>query len=166
MKIEDIAKVCHQANKAFCEGIGDDSKVPWNVLPKEEQDGVVSGVQFRLDNPNESAKAQHKHWYKALEAEGWTYGDQKNKKAKKHPCMVSYADLSARHLAKDFMFMSIVDHLRDFVGEDEKATEKPIIEVPFKETVYTDTKAGENTFKPEKTKKVKKAKKRPYHIDF
>ncbi len=42
--IEHIAKVCHEANKAFCESMGDFSQVGWNRIPKWQHDSIVEGV--------------------------------------------------------------------------------------------------------------------------
>jgi len=35
---ERIAKVCHEVNRAYCAGIGDNSQVPWETL----QNGSVT----------------------------------------------------------------------------------------------------------------------------
>jgi len=33
MDIEGIAKICYEANRAYCQEIGDDSFVPWEDAP-------------------------------------------------------------------------------------------------------------------------------------
>jgi len=33
-KIEDIARMCHQINKSYCEAIGDYSQVDWENAPE------------------------------------------------------------------------------------------------------------------------------------
>lgn len=38
MTVEDIARVCHEVNRAYCRSIGDDSQVSW---------GPVKLVEFR-----------------------------------------------------------------------------------------------------------------------
>ena len=34
LSVEEIARVCHNVNKAYCEAIGDDSQVTWEEAPK------------------------------------------------------------------------------------------------------------------------------------
>ena len=34
MNIKQIAKTCHEVNKAFCESIGDASQPSWNDAPQ------------------------------------------------------------------------------------------------------------------------------------
>ena len=46
MKIEDIAKICYQANKAYCESIGDNSQVVWEESPTWQKEAAINGVNF------------------------------------------------------------------------------------------------------------------------
>jgi len=52
MNIEDVAKVCHQANKAYCECIGDMSQPSWEEAPKWQKKSAISGVSNIIANPN------------------------------------------------------------------------------------------------------------------
>ena len=60
--IEHIAKVCHEANRAFCESMGDFSQVGWNRIPKWQHDSIVEGVVFILSNPGAGPEASHNAW--------------------------------------------------------------------------------------------------------
>ena len=57
--IEHIAKVCHEANRAFCESMGDFSQVHWNQIPKWQHDSIVEGVAFIMGNPGAGPEASH-----------------------------------------------------------------------------------------------------------
>lgn len=34
LSIEEIAKVCHEANRGYCKALGDDSQLPWDEAPQ------------------------------------------------------------------------------------------------------------------------------------
>ena len=107
MKIEDIAKICHEANKALCEVQGDFSQAQWAQSPGWQKGSAVAGVQHVIDNPDSTPEDSHKSWLKMKEAEGWTYGETKNPEHKRHPCMLPYEDLPETQKVKDELFLSI-----------------------------------------------------------
>lgn len=111
-EIEGIAKVCHQANKAFCEFHNDHSKKDWNNAEPWQKESAIKGVQFRLDNPESPASAQHDAWSADKIKDGWKYGDIKDPEAKTHPCLVSFEDLPVSQRSKDTLFCAIVDALK------------------------------------------------------
>ena len=39
------------------------------------------------------AESIHDHWAAQRMADGWTYGESRDDKAKKHPCLIPYKDL-------------------------------------------------------------------------
>jgi len=108
MTIEDIAKVCHEANKAYCEAIGDNSQVPWHKAPQWQRDSAVSGVQNLVDNPNAEPQDSHENWMKEKLAAGWQWGPLKNEATLEHPCLVPYHELPETQQRKDFLFSAVV----------------------------------------------------------
>ena len=111
MKIEDIAKICHQANKALCEIYGDKTQVSWEDAPAWQRDSSVQGVLFKIDNPHVTPAQMHEKWSENKRNEGWIYGPIKDSSFKTHPCLVAYTDLPVEQQAKDSLFMSIVEAL-------------------------------------------------------
>lgn len=107
-QIEDIARVAHEANRAWCYANGDDSQRAWNDAEDWQRASCVDGVRFVLDNPEAGDAAQHENWRRMKLAEGWTYGDVKRPDSRQHPCMVPFDDLPAFQRAKDQLFRSIV----------------------------------------------------------
>lgn len=105
---EYIAKVCHEANKAYCEGIGDTSQVSWDQAPEWQRDSAIKGVNFILDNPTAPPSASHESWLKEKEATGWKYGEVKDAEKKEHPCFVPYAELPLQQRLKDHLFGAVV----------------------------------------------------------
>ena len=112
MTTEQIAKVCHEANKGYCEAIGDMSQKSWNEAEQWQRDSAIKGVQYRLDNPEAPASAQHDAWTKDKLADGWKYGPVKNPETKEHPCLVDYSELPEEQRLKDALFQGIVDALK------------------------------------------------------
>lgn len=110
-KIEAIARVCHEANRAYCATIGDDSQVPWEDVHGWQRDSAIKGVRFAIENPTAPASAQHDAWLADKRAAGWTYGPTKNPERREHPCMVPYDQLPEEQRRKDALFKAIVNAL-------------------------------------------------------
>ncbi len=108
MKVEDIALVCHEANRAYCKTLGDSSQMPWDAAPGWQQESAVKGVQFIIENPLADPSASHVSWLKEKEDTGWKYGSVKDPDKKEHPCFVPYYDLPVEQRRKDHIFGAIV----------------------------------------------------------
>ena len=111
MNIEDIARVAHEINKAYCEALGDDSQPSWGEAPDWQKESAVAGVRFHQANPNASASASHDSWLEQKRADGWRYGEVKDADAKTHPCFVPFDELPTEQKAKDFLFRQVVHSL-------------------------------------------------------
>lgn len=105
----DIAKVCHQANKAYCESVGDLSQKDWEEAEAWQKESAILGVQFRLNNPDASEDAQHNSWMQQKLDDGWVYGTIKDEVNKTHPCIVPYNELPEFQRRKDRLFQFVVD---------------------------------------------------------
>lgn len=111
LSIEEIAKVCHEANRGYCKALGDDSQLPWDEAPQWAKTSAINGVRFHLDNPNAGPSGSHENWLKEKEKEGWKYGEIKDPEKKEHPCFVPYDQLPKEQQAKDYIFTAIVKSL-------------------------------------------------------
>jgi RyR domain len=110
----EIARICHQANKAYCESLGDRSQLDWEAAPEWQRQSALNGVLFRTECPNTGGYAgSHENWLKEKVADGWIYGEVKDVEAKKHPCMVEWSELPKAQQFKDRLFCAIVDALVD-----------------------------------------------------
>lgn len=110
--IVDIAKVCHDANRAWCLVNGDPSQETWDRAEKWQRDSAVNGVMFALDNPDAPDSAQHDAWMADKIKDGWVYGAVKDASAKTHPCIVPFDQLPRVQQAKDKLFRAIVNALK------------------------------------------------------
>ena len=118
MTIEDVARVCHEANRAFCEAIGDQSQKPWESASLWQRNSAIEGVRFRLANPDASPAAQHDAWTADKVADGWTYNPVKDPALKQHPCLVPFDELPPEQRAKDVLFVAVVAALAPLVVAD------------------------------------------------
>ena len=111
MEIRDIAKVCHDVNRAYCQAMGDDSRPTWEEAPGWQIDSAVSGVHMHLDNPEATPENSHESWLAEKVAAGWVYGEVKDPERKTHPCCVPYIELPTAQRAKDYLFRAVVHSL-------------------------------------------------------
>ena len=111
-RLERIAKVAHEVNRAYCKALGDDSQAAWEDAPDWQKQSAINGVKFHLENPDVGPSASHVSWLKEKEADGWKYGAEKDPEKKEHPCFVAFDDLPKEQQAKDFIFTAIVAQLK------------------------------------------------------
>lgn len=109
--ITAYAKVCHQANKAWCEVNGDNTQKDWDEAEQWQRDSAIAGVNFKINNPNAGEDAQHNAWMKDKVDSGWVYGEVKDAVAKTHPCIVPFNQLPPFQQLKDKLFCAVVDAL-------------------------------------------------------
>jgi hypothetical protein len=111
-----VARVCHEANRALQVVNCDPSpSLPWLQESEETRRFAVAAVEFaqRGGTPEE----QFLNWRAAKEADGWTWGPEKDPEAKTHPCVVpDYLDLPECERVEDAVFAAIV---RAMTGDGE-----------------------------------------------
>jgi RyR domain-containing protein len=115
MNIETIARICHKANKALCESIGDFSQKSWNDAEGWQKESAIKGVEFVMRNPDLPASVQHDAWMKDKLDAGWKYGPVNNAETKEHPYLVPFYQLPVEEQAKDRLFKSIVSGLARYI---------------------------------------------------
>lgn len=104
---EAIARVCHEANRAWQIVTGDPAPSPeWDTAPEWQRTSAAEGVKAALDGA--TSEQLHLSWVNSKLADGWTYGPVKDAQAKTHPCLVPYDQLPAEQRLKDHLFHAIV----------------------------------------------------------
>lgn len=103
-----VARVCHDANRAFCSALGDQSQPLWEFAPPWQIDSAIAGVQVHRANPAMTPEGSHESWQAEKRRTGWTYGPVKDVEKKEHPCMVPYHELPPAQRMKDHLFGAIV----------------------------------------------------------
>jgi hypothetical protein len=110
---EQIAQICHEANRTYCHTIGDDSQPEWEFAPDWQRQSAINGVNFHMFEHSQGRKplasASHESWMKEKAEQGWKYGPVKNPETKEHPCFLPYDQLPLEQRMKDYIFGSIVE---------------------------------------------------------
>ncbi len=108
MLAEQIAQVCHEANREYCRTIGDYSQQHWDQAEPWQRESAIKGVAFALANPTALPSAQHDAWGADKLRDGWRYGPVKDAAKKEHPCLVAYDKLPVQQRLKDALFIGVV----------------------------------------------------------
>ena len=109
--IKDIAKVCHEANRALCQAFGDNSQQSWEQSPEWQQHSAIDGVNAILHKQVNGPADSHNSWMAQKIEEGWRLGAKKDVEKKLHPCLVSFDRLFPEQQAKDYVFFAVASCL-------------------------------------------------------
>ena len=112
MTPEQIARVAHEVNRAYCNAIGDPSQPIWEEAPNWQRTSALDGVVFHIEHPEAGPDHSHIEWLKGKLTTGWTYGPVKDPDLKQHPCCVPYEELPTDQKAKDYIFSAVVHALK------------------------------------------------------
>ena len=107
-KIEEIAHVCHEMNRRWCQLNQDYSQPPWESAPEWQRESAINGVLFHLNNPDAGPEASHNSWLEEKKKDGWKWGSVKDPEKKEHPCFLPYEQLPPIQKAKDSIFIAVV----------------------------------------------------------
>lgn len=111
LTIKTIAKVCHEANRAYCQALGDDSQPSWEEAPEWQRQSAINGVNHVVNNadvPVSDLEANsHASWLKEKLETGWKYGPVKDVEKKEHPCCVPHEQLPLEQQLKDRLFVAV-----------------------------------------------------------
>jgi hypothetical protein len=110
MTAEQIARVCHEANTAYCAAVGDDALPHWDALEEGYRRSSVEGVNAALAGA--SQVQLHESWRAERTRQGWVYGPVLDRAAKVHNNLVPYDQLPDAQRTKDALFKAVVDALR------------------------------------------------------
>jgi hypothetical protein len=106
-RMNRIAEVCHEVNRAYCQALGDMSQPAWDDAPEWQRSSARVGVDLHTMG-DFGPEASHSSWLRNKQEEGWVYGHVKDAEKKEHPCMVPFDRLSREQQAKDFIFRAVV----------------------------------------------------------
>lgn len=115
--IGDVARVCHDANRAWQIATGDPAvSPPWDDAPEWQRASAIEGVRKALEGA--TGEQLHQDWCDFKTDDGWVYGDVKDETAKTHPCLVPYSELPVEQRRKDALFAAIVAALTSKENHD------------------------------------------------
>lgn len=138
-----IARVCYEANRAWCAAHGDDSQPRYADAAHWQLVSIENGVRFHMANPQASASASHANWMAEKLADGWVYGEDKDPEKKTHPCIVPFDQLPEQQQAKDRMFKGIVHALTPWLASSETMLESTTMDgAPTSVLLHVDRMAA------------------------
>lgn len=112
LNADQVAKVAHEANRAYCQTIGDNSQPNWETAPGWQRQSAIRGVEFHVQQHNAgtvpSPSASHDSWLAEKREAGWKYGPVKDPEKKEHPCYIPYEGLPLEQRLKDYLFGAVV----------------------------------------------------------
>lgn len=111
MEKQQIARLAHEVNRAYCEALGDNSQPAWEDAPEWQKESAMLGVELHLSGDH-GPEASHESWMAQKLADGWKYGPEKNPATKEHHCLVLFRELPPEQQAKDFLFRGVVHACR------------------------------------------------------
>lgn len=104
MKIEQIGKICHEANRALRATLNEPDNGPWEELSEARRNGVTDGVKYFYNLWQRGVRQGpivsellHANWVCSMVAQGET----------NHTNLVPYSQLSDEQRSKDFLFCGI-----------------------------------------------------------
>lgn len=105
-QVDSVARICHEANRAYCVMTGDPGLPAWDELEEGYRESTRSGVRMAVSGstPEES----HHGWIQERLSAGWKYGQVLDRAAKIHPNLVPYDNLPESQRRKDALFLGIV----------------------------------------------------------
>lgn len=111
--IENLARICHEANRALCVTIGEDQP-SWDNAPDWQKDSARAGVSFHL-SADHGPEASHENWMKQKIEDGWRFGTTKDPELKTHPYIRPFNELPEEQQMKDHLFRGIVHSFKSFL---------------------------------------------------
>lgn len=106
VQIDGVARICHEANSAYCLLVGDPALLHWDALEESYRESSRTGV--RAAHAGNTPAQLHASWMKERLAQGWTLGAL-DRELKRHPNLVPYPQLPPAQRTKDALFLAIVD---------------------------------------------------------
>lgn len=111
-QIHGIARVCHEANRAYCLLLDDNTQQSWEQSQDWQKASAIEGVKIHLQQPwrvNDAAWS-HENWMEHKLKDGWRWGPKKDAEKKEHPSLLPYRMLSETEKSKDTLF-SVIAHI-------------------------------------------------------
>ena len=71
IKEEEIAKLCHEVNRVYCQSIDDYSQPSWDDASDGQKDSAIDGVKSLIKNPSFTAQQMHENWIRHKTANKW-----------------------------------------------------------------------------------------------
>jgi RyR domain len=113
-QLQTIARVVHEANRAYCVTLGDHSQKSWDETPDDVKQSAIDGINHITESHTTiTPRDSHENWCAFKRSQGWTYGPVKDSEKKTHPSLKPYEELWPAERVKDAIFIGIVQAFID-----------------------------------------------------
>jgi hypothetical protein len=116
--LDNIASICHDANRRLCITFGDHSQPLWEDAPDWQKESARKGVVLHM-NQNVGPEASHESWMNEKIENGWKFGPVKDPDRKEHPCIRPFSELGPDQQAKDYLFRGIVHAFKEIFNQPQ-----------------------------------------------
>lgn len=104
--VDNIARICHEANRAICVCNKDLSQPAWDDAPEWQKESARKGVLFHVANPYADSKRSHDEWMETKLRNGWRFGPTKDADKKEHPQLAAVSRASGHGESEGRHFQS------------------------------------------------------------
>ncbi len=104
----NIARVCHEAHRAWCAANGDHAHKPWDEAEEYQRETTLWGVRLLLRCPGITDEEHHDLWWMNKLRDDWCHDSTRDSAAKTHPGMVPYSEMPEYQRKKKPLFRAIV----------------------------------------------------------
>ena len=113
--IHVIARVCHEAMRAYRTALGEDELPPWDEAEPWQVEATLAAVRFRMAHREAPPGVQHAQWMEEKRASGWRYGTVRDNARKLHPMMIPFNELPDSEKRKDVLIQKVIDAFLEYV---------------------------------------------------
>lgn len=125
MTTTDIAKIVHEATRAYNEQVfGDFTQKRWDHLTEDQKFEIVRRVEFTIEYRNAPASAYHDRWLAAKLWDGWSPADYTDSKQKKHKRLLPWTMLPKGEQERDVLFVKICNCLAESVTAERVSVQR------------------------------------------
>jgi hypothetical protein len=110
------ALMCHAVLSAWRTWGGGPKQdvVPFDKLDDQQKAIQLKLVELLLANPGLTPAMLHKQWCHEMIAVGWSYGPERDEKARTHPCLRDWRTLPEYERRKSMLAIAVAGALQDF----------------------------------------------------
>lgn len=128
-QLEACAHAGYEAVRTFCLYNHNHKIGPWSRVPMLVRREIMLDAASYVTGKHPDLV--HQEFYERLTADGWTYGSEINREAKKHPRLLPWEQLLPQQRAQEVVFAGIVMVMvRAFGIDSKKIALKPGEEPP------------------------------------
>ena len=106
-----IARVTHEAVRAWQVANGQDPAPPWSRAPAWMKTATLEAVHWNTSGTPSTPASRHRQWVEEKKQAGWKFGRRKDARRKTHPLMVAYNQLPEVERRKDALVSAVIESL-------------------------------------------------------